>query len=131
MALAAPPQGVTEAATFLHAAVRFRSMAITSESFLFRHALDDSSPRHPDSTTRASPRSARAGVTGARRYDLRHHVATRLLTAGVDVRTVAGRLGHRNRKHHPQRLRFVGSNDNRIASAGDAGEASGWKSHRR
>jgi len=27
---------------------------------------------------------------------LRHYVATRLLGAGVDVRTVAGRLGHRN-----------------------------------
>jgi integrase len=26
----------------------------------------------------------------------REHYATRLLTAGVDVRTVAGRLGHRN-----------------------------------
>jgi integrase len=27
---------------------------------------------------------------------LRHFVATQLLSAGVDVRTVAGRLGHRN-----------------------------------
>ncbi|MGH9153024.1 MAG: tyrosine-type recombinase/integrase [Acidimicrobiales bacterium] len=27
---------------------------------------------------------------------MRHYVATRLLSAGVDVRTVAGRLGHRN-----------------------------------
>ena len=31
-----------------------------------------------------------------RLHDLRHYVATRLLSAGVDVRTVAGRLGHRN-----------------------------------
>jgi Phage integrase family len=29
-------------------------------------------------------------------HDLRHFVATRLLASGVDVRTVAGRLGHRN-----------------------------------
>jgi integrase len=29
-------------------------------------------------------------------HDLRHYVATRLLSEGVDVRTVAGRLGHRN-----------------------------------
>lgn len=29
-------------------------------------------------------------------HDLRHYVTTRLLSAGVDVRTVAGRLGHRN-----------------------------------
>jgi integrase len=27
---------------------------------------------------------------------LRHYVATRLLGAGIDIRTVAGRLGHRN-----------------------------------
>jgi len=29
-------------------------------------------------------------------HDLRHYVATRLLSEGVDVRTVASRLGHRN-----------------------------------
>jgi integrase len=33
---------------------------------------------------------------GARLHDLRHYVATHLLASGVDVRTVAGRLGHRN-----------------------------------
>jgi len=27
-------------------------------------------------------------------HDLRHFVATQLLTAGIDVRTVANRLGH-------------------------------------
>ena len=31
-----------------------------------------------------------------RLHDLRHYHATSLLTAGVDVRTVAGRLGHAN-----------------------------------
>jgi integrase len=30
------------------------------------------------------------------RAEIRHFVATQLLSAGVDVRTVAGRLGHRN-----------------------------------
>ena len=39
---------------------------------------------------------ARAGIENVRLHDLRHYVATRLLAAGVDVRTVAGRLGHRN-----------------------------------
>jgi integrase len=38
-----------------------------------------------------------AGVRGVRLRYLRHCVATRLLASGiVDVRTVAGRLGHRN-----------------------------------
>ncbi|MGE4164121.1 MAG: tyrosine-type recombinase/integrase [Vicinamibacterales bacterium] len=36
------------------------------------------------------------GLTNVRLHNLRHYVATQLLAAGVDVRTVAGRLGHRN-----------------------------------
>jgi len=36
------------------------------------------------------------GVLDVRLHDLRHFVATQLLSAGVDVRTVAGHLGHRN-----------------------------------
>ena len=71
--------------------------AITSESFVFSHAVDGSSRWHPDSTSRAFRQLCqRAGITGVRLHDLRHYVATRLLAAGVDIRTVAGRLGHRN-----------------------------------
>lgn len=36
------------------------------------------------------------GMAGVRLHDLRHAMATQLLAAGVDVRTVAGRLGHAN-----------------------------------
>lgn len=36
------------------------------------------------------------GLPEARLHDLRHFAASQLLSAGVDVRTVAGRLGHRN-----------------------------------
>jgi integrase len=71
--------------------------AIPSESFVFSHVVDGSTPWNPDSTSRAFRRICQqAGVTGVRLHDLRHYVATRLLAAGVDVRTVAGRLGHRN-----------------------------------
>jgi integrase len=71
--------------------------ALTSNGFVFSHSVDGSSPWHPDSTSRAFRRICqKAGVTGVRLHDLRHYVATRLLAAGVDVRTVAGRLGHRN-----------------------------------
>jgi integrase len=71
--------------------------AIDDESFVFSHAVDGSIPWRPDSTTRAfRSLCSRAGVTGVRLHDLRHYVATRLLTAGVDVRTVAGRLDRRN-----------------------------------
>jgi integrase len=70
---------------------------ITSQSFVFSHSADCSSPWHPDSTSRAFRRVCQqAGVKDVRLHDLRHYVATRLLAAGVDVRTVAGRLGHRN-----------------------------------
>jgi integrase len=50
-----------------------------------------------DTTTRAFRLLlAKAGLHSVRLHDLRHYVATQLLVAGVDVRTVAGRLGHRN-----------------------------------
>jgi len=70
---------------------------LNRQAFVFSNAVDGSIPWRPDSTT--SPfRSLcdRAGVKGIRLHDLRHYVATRLLAAGVDIRTVAGRLGHRN-----------------------------------
>ena len=35
-------------------------------------------------------------LRGVRLHDLRHYVATRMLSSGADVRTVAGRLGHAN-----------------------------------
>ena len=37
---------------------------------------------------------AASGMPGVRIHDIRHFVATELLTAGIDVRTVANRLGH-------------------------------------
>jgi integrase len=71
--------------------------SITKQSFVFSHAVDGSAPWRPDSTTRAFRILCdEAGVTGVRLHDLRHYVATRLLASGIDVRTVAGRLGHRN-----------------------------------
>ncbi len=35
-------------------------------------------------------------LLGMRLHDLRHFAATRLLAAGIDVRTVSGRRGHAN-----------------------------------
>ncbi len=71
--------------------------AITGESFVFTHEIEGSAPWRPDSTSRAFRMLCeRAGVSGVRLHDLRHYVATRLLVSGIDVRTVAGRLGHRN-----------------------------------
>ena len=93
--------GTIEALCSHHLLMTNRAMdartTIGAEAFVFSHAVDGSRPWHPDSTTRAFRRLCQeAGVSGVRLHDLRHYVATRLLAAGVDVRTVAGRLGHRN-----------------------------------
>ena len=66
-------------------------------AFVFSAEVDGSVSWHPDSASRSFTRLCRrAGIKGVRLQDLRHYVATRLLSSGVDVRTVAGRLGHRN-----------------------------------
>jgi integrase len=71
--------------------------AITEKSFVFSHEVDGSAPWRPDSTSRAFRMLCeQGGISGVRLHDLRHYVATRLLASGIDVRTVAGRLGHRN-----------------------------------
>jgi integrase len=70
---------------------------LDERAFVFSHEVDGSKPWHPDSASRGFARLCRkAGLSGVRLHDLRPYVATRLLAAGVDVRTVAGRLGHRN-----------------------------------
>jgi integrase len=72
-------------------------VVMAPDAYVFSHEADSSVPWRPDSTTRAFRLLVqRAGASGVRLHDLRHYVATRLLAAGVDVRTVAGRLGHRN-----------------------------------
>jgi len=66
-------------------------------AFVFSSSIDGSRPWFPDSVSRRFRQLCdRAGLRGVRLHDLRHYVATRLLANGVDVRTVAGRLGHRN-----------------------------------
>lgn len=70
---------------------------LADDAFVFSNAVDCTEPWFPDSVSRAFKRLCdREGLTGVRLHDLRHFVATQLLSAGVDVRTVAGRLGHRN-----------------------------------
>ncbi|HEV3212872.1 MAG TPA: site-specific integrase [Acidimicrobiales bacterium] len=71
--------------------------SVSRSAFVFSHDVECVVPWRPDSTTRAFRKLCHeVGIHGIRLHDLRHYVATRLLAAGVDVRTVAGRLGHRN-----------------------------------
>ncbi len=63
-------------------------------TWLFSARPDLSRPRDPASLTRRySALVAKLGVDTTLK-ELRHYSATELLTSGVDLRTVAGRLGH-------------------------------------
>jgi integrase len=70
---------------------------LRDDAFVFSNTADCTEPWFPDSVSRTFRRLCAAeGLRDVRLHDLRHFVATQLLGAGVDVRTVAGRLGHRN-----------------------------------
>jgi integrase len=82
-------------------ATRERALAagvgLVDDPFVFMSPSDHSgaTPWRPDLGTRRFRRLAdQVGLTDVRQHDLRHHVATVLLAAGVDAKTVAGRLGH-------------------------------------
>ena len=68
---------------------------LTDDAFLFSTAPDNSTPLLPRSVTQRYRRMAsRLKLRSTRLHALRHYSATELLAAGVDLRTVAGRLGH-------------------------------------
>ena len=63
--------------------------------FVFSPVPDASSPYGPRSLSHRYRRLAiKLGLRSTRLHSLRHYSATELIAAGVDVRTVAGRLGH-------------------------------------
>jgi integrase len=81
----------------LHEQAERLDTELVADSLVFSNHGDGVTPWFPDSITRAFRRTCRrAGLNGVRLHDLRHYVATQLLAGGVDVRTVAGRLGHRD-----------------------------------
>ncbi len=72
-------------------------MEVTEDSYVFTWEPDGAIPWTPDSVSRrfSDVRNA-IGLTNVRLHDLRHFAATRMMAAGVPVRTVSGRLGHAN-----------------------------------
>ena len=64
------------------------------DPFLFSLDPDCGTPLLPDSVSQRFDRLARRLNIGTTLHKLRHYNATELIGAGVDVRTVAGRLGH-------------------------------------
>ena len=69
-------------------------LELTDEAFVFSLAIDGSEHLKPDSVSQRYARLARRIGISTTIHKLRHYSATELISAGVDVRTVAGRLGH-------------------------------------
>lgn len=70
-------------------------LTLSETAYVFSYQLDGSEPWKPDSVTQRYGRNARRLKLGSTRlHSLRHYSATELIAAGVDLRTVAGRLGH-------------------------------------
>jgi integrase len=93
-------------------------VAVNERTWLFSAQPDMSRPRDPASLTRRYGKLvAKLGIE-TQLKELRHYSATELLTAGVDLRTVAGRLGHGDGtttlRHYAA---WVGSADKAAASA--------------
>jgi integrase/DNA-binding transcriptional regulator YhcF (GntR family) len=69
-------------------------LALIDDAFVFSLAVDGSVHLKPDSVSQRYARLARRLGISTTIHKLRHYSATELISAGVDVRTVAGRLGH-------------------------------------
>jgi integrase len=69
-------------------------LELSREAFVFSAAVDGSEHLVPGSVSQRYSRLARRLGIETHLHNLRHYSATELIAAGVDVRTVAGRLGH-------------------------------------
>ena len=70
---------------------------LTDDSYLFSHEVDFSRPWRPNYATLAFGRLRdKLDLDGVKLHHLRHFSATQLLSLGIDIRTVSGRLGHAN-----------------------------------
>jgi hypothetical protein len=67
---------------------------VQRDGFVFSPAPDCSERTRPDTVTQRYGRLAKRLGIDTHLHRLRHYSATELIAAGVDVRTVAGRLGH-------------------------------------
>lgn len=64
------------------------------DAYLFSYAPDNSRPCSPDGLTHRYTKMTASLGLDTHIHELRHYSATELLAGGVDLRTVAGRLGH-------------------------------------
>jgi len=71
-------------------------VALPPDAYVFSRAPDGSKPIRPDGVSHRFAELARRLGINCRLHDLRHFMVTQLISAGVDVRTVSGRAGHRD-----------------------------------
>lgn len=68
---------------------------VSTDDLVFTNDPEAMIPWRPELVTRRWERlRKRAGLEHVKLHGLRHFVATELLTAGIDIRTVSNRLGH-------------------------------------
>jgi integrase len=71
-------------------------VSLSADAYVFSHEADGSRPIRPGGVTQRFTALARRLGVQCRLHDLRHFLVTQLISAGVDVRTVSGRVGHRD-----------------------------------
>jgi integrase len=76
------------------AALAAAGVAVPPDAFVFSPDPSGSQPWNPDTMTHRYGRYAAGVGISSSLKELRHYSATQLLSNGVDLRTVAGRLGH-------------------------------------
>jgi integrase len=70
-------------------------IVLSNDAYVLSPEPDGTKPLRPERATNVfRVLRQKAGVPEARLHDLRHFVATQLIGAGHDIRTVSGRLGH-------------------------------------
>jgi integrase len=69
-------------------------VAPAKDAFVFSYEPDHSRPCDPDGVSHRYKRMCRELCIETHLHSLRHYVATELIAAGFDVRSVAGQLGH-------------------------------------
>ena len=101
----------------MEARASFCGVVLDPKGYLFSDHERGVEPWRPDRVTLAFTRlCTELEIEGIRFHDLRHFAATSLLSAGIDVRTVSGRLGHANAATTlGTYAHFVGAADRRAA----------------
>ncbi|MGQ0776442.1 MAG: tyrosine-type recombinase/integrase [Pseudonocardiales bacterium] len=85
---------LTEHRDRCHAHAEALGLEFSTDAFVFSGAPDGSTYLTPGSLTQRYDRLAERLAIETTLHKLRHYSATELIAAGVDVRTVADRLGH-------------------------------------